>query len=387
MPKVQMRTARTTQLDPAKAAEELISQIGSFRPVFVTMFASRNRDHVALNGALRERLPQGTRFIGASTAGEIDSEGIHQGSVVLSAFGGDLEVGVGLGEGLSSDAMSAGMRACERACRELGVRPEDLDPRRHVGVVIDDGFRNKKEELLLGVLDRNQALVLVGGGASDSEQDPSKQSALVHVDDKVATDAALLAIIRTDVPWRVLRAHWYEPTGDMLTITKVDESRIRALEIDGKPAAQRYAEVIKVPVDKLDYPGPEGFAHRPTAMRVGREYFIRAPWKALPDGSIIFTNLLEEGTEYEVMRAGDPIGMTNRFFQDEVPRRVPSPKAALLFHCSGRMWISHVQGFTDKLSETFKNAPPCAGMNAYFETYCGFIINNTLTSLVFGGAE
>src|SRR5687768_8705931 len=98
MPKVQMRTARTTHVDAVQAAEDLISQIGPFKPVVVTMFASRNRDHAALNAALRERLPPGTRLMGASTAGEIDNEGIHHGSVILSAFGGDLEVGIGLGE-------------------------------------------------------------------------------------------------------------------------------------------------------------------------------------------------------------------------------------------------------------------------------------------------
>src|SRR5262245_462002 len=101
MPKVSMRTARTTKMDAVEAAEDLVSQIGSFKPVLVTMCASRSRDHVALNRAVRERLPAGTRLIGASTAGEIDNEGIHFGSVVMAALGGDLEVGLGLGEGLS----------------------------------------------------------------------------------------------------------------------------------------------------------------------------------------------------------------------------------------------------------------------------------------------
>jgi hypothetical protein len=128
---------------------------------------------------------------------------------------------------------------------------------------------------------------------------------------------------------------------------------------------------------------------RPTALRVGREYFIRAPWKVMPDKSILFTNLLEEGSEYEVMKRGDMIGHTTRFFQDEVPRRVKSPQGALLFHCSGRHWIAMGMGLEEQLSNTFRDAPkfPVAGMNVYFETFCGFSINNTLTSLVFGSSE
>jgi hypothetical protein len=39
------------------------------------------------------------------------------------------------------------------------------------------------------------------------------------------------------------------------------------------------------------------------------------------------------------------------------------------------------------LSRTFASAPPCVGLNVHFEIYCGFHINTTLTSLVFGRSE
>src|SRR5438270_287459 len=83
-----------------------------------------------------------------TTAGELDRDGMHQGTVVLGALGGDVEVGLGLGKGLGRDAISAGGEAMRRACEDLGVKPSDLDRRRHVGLVIDDGARGKKEELL-----------------------------------------------------------------------------------------------------------------------------------------------------------------------------------------------------------------------------------------------
>ncbi|MCK8498924.1 MULTISPECIES: FIST signal transduction protein [Myxococcus] len=385
MAQVKMQTARTTLTEPAAAAEDLLSQLGSVKPVLVTMFASRNRDQHALNRAVRERLPPGTRLIGATTAGELDNTGIHEGSVVLSALSGDVEVGLGLGTQLSVDAITAGQNAIKRACEDLGVRQQDLDPRRYVGLVIDDGFRYKKEELLLGILERSQTLVLVGGGASDDNRDPAKQSALVHVDGEVATDAVLVALFRTSAPWAALRSHWYVPTGEKLTITKVDESHTRALEIDGHPAARRYAEILGVKdVKDLEFGTPEGFAVRPTALRVGREYFIRAAWRPQEDGSILFANLLEEGTELELMKLGDMAGMTRGFFTDEMPRRVQNPQAALLFHCGGRMWYAHATNSVAQLAETLKAAPTAAGMNVHFEIYSGFHINTTLTALVFG---
>jgi hypothetical protein len=384
MAQVKMQSARTTLAEPVAAAEDLMRQLGGAVPKLVIMFASRDRDQHALNRAVRERLPEGARLVGATTAGELDNHGIHSGSVVLSALSGDFEVGLGLGSGLSVDAVGAGAAAIKRACEELGVRQQDLDPRRYVGLVIDDGFRYKKEELLLGILEKSQTLVLVGGGAADHEQDPARQSALVHMDGEIAGDGVLVCLFKTSAPWAALRSHWYQPTGEQLVITKVDDSHTRALEIDGKPAAQRYAELLGVGVDELEFGKPKGFAVRPTALKVGREYFIRAAWKPLEDGSILFANLLEEGTELELMKLGDPAGMMRQFFQEELPRRVPNPQATLLFHCSGRMWYASATNTVKELADTLRFAPPAAGMNVHFEIYSGFHINTTLTVLAFG---
>ncbi|UJR84045.1 FIST signal transduction protein [Sandaracinus amylolyticus] len=385
MARIDLNSARTSERDPERAAEALLTSLGSATPKLVTVFASSDRDHRALNAALRARLPRGTRIIGASTAGEIDRDGIHDGTVVLSALTGDFDVALGLGTDLSADAIGAGARAMQRACDELGVRPQDVDPRRHVGLVMDDGFRFKKEELLLGVLDRNPALTLVGGGANCAEADPAKQTALLHVDGEVVTDAVVLALFRTSAPWAALRSHWYRPTGETLRVTKIDETCTRALEIDGKPAAKRYAELLGVSVDDLEFGKPDGFARRPTALKVGREHFIRAPWKPLDDGSILFANLIDEGVELELMQLDDLAASTQRFFEEELPRRVGGdPTAALLFHCTARDWYAKGKGEHAALSKAFTKAPPAAGLNVFFEIYSGFQINTTLTALAFG---
>lgn len=386
MPSVEMTHARTSARDAAAAAEELCTQLGSTKPKLVVMFASRDRDHAALNREVRARLPKDTRLIGASTNGEIDRAGMHEDSVVLAALHGDLEVGLGLGTGLMLDAATAGDQAIRTAARELGVRADELGSKKYVAIVIDDAMKAKKEELLLGVMAMNQALVAVGGGAADRELDPSKGSAVIHVDGVVADDAVAVALIKTDAPWAAMRSHSYAATGKTLRITKVDETAKRALEIDGKPAALRYAELLDVSVADLPYGNPKGFGSVPTALRVGREYFIRAPLVPLPDNSILFVNMLEEGSELELVKTTDLVESTRKFFQTELPARVPSPRASLLFHCSGRKLLAAVNGQIPQLSAAFTLAPPCIGFNVQFEIYCGFHINSTLTSLTFGAS-
>ena len=383
MPKTRFQSVRTALTDPQAAAEALVGSLDGPEPRLVTLFASSDRDHLALNRALRERLPRGTRLIGATTNGELDRDGFHHGTAVLSALSGDFEVGLGLGRDLGADAIAAGADALRRACDDLGVRPADLDRRKNVGVVIDDGSRFKKEELLIGMHTGSPDVTLVGGGAAVRGLDPVA-APLLHVDGEVVTDGVLLALFKTEVPFAAMRTHWYSPSGETLTVTRVDGSCTRALEIDGRPAAARYAEILGVAVDELEFGLPRGFAARPTAIRMGREYMLRAPWKPLPDGSVLFANLLEEGTELELMRLDDPVESTRRFFAEEMPARVPSPRAALLFHCSARTEFAGAVGRLDGLGATLAAAPPCAGFNVAFEIFNGLAVNTTLTALVFG---
>ena len=383
MPSIDLTPARSTETEPERIAEDLCQKLGAAAPKLVTFYAPRHLDHLALNKALRARLPTTTRLFGASSAAQIDREGIHRGVVVAGALSGDFEVGIGLGTGLTIDAVGAGSAATVKACNELGVRPSDLG-KKHVGLVMDDGFRYKKEEFLIGMLEPNPALVLVGGGAGDAQLDLTKQSALLHVDGEVVSDAVAIVLFQTDARWAAMRSHWYVPTGRTLTITKVDASATRALEIDGHPAAKRYADLIGVGIDELEFGKPNGFATSPTALLVGREYFLRAPWKPLEDGSVLFANLLEEGTELEIMRIGDMARSTASFFEEDMVLRVGKPTATFLFHCSGRQWFADATGKAAALSEAFRAAPPAVGLNCQFELYCGFHINTTLTALAFG---
>jgi hypothetical protein len=383
MPSVDLKTVRTTTPAPTTAAAELVGKLERAlggAPKLAIVFATSTYDQAALGRALRERMPN-TRLIGASSAGEIDHEGIHHGSVVLAGLRGDFEVGVGLGRGLSIDAFAAGESAMASARAQLGAGDDPLDDKRHFGVVIDDGLRFKKEELLMGMLECDPGLNLVGGGATTTSMAPP---AYVHVDGAVATDAALVALFRTDAAWEVMRSHCYEPTGRTLKITKVDESCTRALEIDGQPAAQRYADLLGVSIDELEFGQPNGFSSMPTGIRVGNEIFMRSPWKPLPDGSILFSNLLDEGVQFELMRSVDMIDSTRNFFERELPAKLAKPTATLLFQCGGRAWVAAVQGTSEAMSEVFRLAPSPVGFEVAFEIYRGFAINTTLTVLAFG---
>lgn len=386
MSKVDLETTVSTATSAKEIADELLAGLSGGQPKLVTVFASADRDQAALARELRGRLPRETRLLTSSTSAPISRTGNRRGAVVLSALSGDLEVGLGMGTGLSVDAVAAGASATAKAASQLGARAEDLDLRSTVGLVIDDGPAMKKEELLLGVLDANPGLSLVGGGASDMNPPGMPSEAVVGVDGDVARDGVVVALIKTRAKWAALRHHAYRPTGDRIVITKVDDTYSRALEIDGKPAAKAYADLLGVDdPSELEFGKPRGFAVRPTAMRVGKEYFLRAPWSPLPDGSILFANRITENTELEVMQLGDFGAAASAFLQEELPARVGGrATAALYFNCMGRYFMAEGIGASAAIDAAIAGGPPGCGMNVVFELFNGFQINSTLTALAFG---
>jgi hypothetical protein len=378
-----MSSASSSSKTPEIAAEEALTQLGSFAPKVVFGFIPGPWDQRGYHAALRARLPKGVRLITASTGGEVSNAGLLSETLVLGALGGDLEVGVGYGTGLSRNAAKAGSTAIELAAGQLGTRVADLD--RHYGaVVIDDGYKMKKEEMLLGVLEKNQGLVLVGGGASGYEF--VKGDGFIGIDGEVFADGVVTMLFRSTAPWAALRSHWYEPTGQRVRLTKVDLASRRILELDGKSAGSRWAEIAGVRPEDLTFANPEQCLRWSLAMRVGREHFLRSIAKSMDDDTLDSANMVQEDLELDVMRAGDIVEVTRRFFTEEIQRRVPNPTAALLFDCGARKLYAHLTGRIPELSSTFAAAPPAAGFTVQFETYCGFMINSTLTSLVFGSA-
>ena len=74
----------------------------------------------------------------------------------------------------------------------------------------------------------------------------------------------------------------------------------------------------------------------------------------------MFANMLEEGSELEIVKIADVVESTRRFFESELPARVQSPRAALMFHCGGRKLYAEATGRLPELASVFSAAPPCA---------------------------
>ena len=90
---------------------------------------------------------------------------------------------------------------------------------------------------------------LVGGSAGDGLR--FERTFVIH-GGRAYTDAAVLALAATDLPFRTFRADNYEPTAIKMVVTEADiENRI-VKELNAEPAAQEYARVCGILDDTLD---------------------------------------------------------------------------------------------------------------------------------------
>ena len=379
MATVTLESGTSELLDPAAAADEALAHLGGTTAQVVLGFVAGERDHRAQHAALRERLPKGTRLVTSTVAATVTNAGYRESSLVVGALSGDLEVGIGSGTGLGRDPSKLGADCVANAARELSVRPEDMD-RSFVGVVLDDGSRMKKEEMLLGALERNQGLVVVGGGATKNEYG---QAGFLGVDGEVFDDGALLLLFRTKARWAALRHHAFEPTGQRVRVTKFDGATSRILELDGEPAALRAAKLFDIPPEHMEMRNVPELLKVMFALRVGREFFLRFAFKD-DTNALVSVNWLQEGQELELMRRGNMLTAAQRFMDAELSNRIASPTAALFFDCAARKVSATLGGVVDGVGGTFGAAPPCVGGVVHHESYCGFMVSGTLTALVFG---
>lgn len=320
-------------------------------------------------------------MISSSTCTSITNEGYDKDRVVVGLLGGDLDVGIGWGTQLDKDALSLGTNIIEKAAQELGVRVSEMDRKKYGAIVIDDGSRMKKEELLLGVLEKNQSLIVAGGGAKVEQHG---KPGWMGVDGEVFTDGALALLFHTDAPWAASRYHSYQPLGKRVRITKIDEVRNRIVEFDGEPAAQRWAKLLGVPSEHLTFECLTEVIKWGLALRVGNEYFMRALQKAQDSNELMTSHWIQEGQEFELMREVDTATDTREFLSNTIRGRVSNPTCALFFDCTARKMVADIKGETGALSAAFSAAPPCLGAIVYYESYCSFMVGGTLTSFVFG---
>lgn len=365
-----IQTAFTQEGDAAQAARDLKDKLAAAAPRLVIYFATSTQDLGALAAAMEKAFAPAT-VIGCSTAGEIISGRMLRGAVVAMALGGDVvaDVSVEVVTGLR-----AGGNPIPAAFESFGIRfgapMRKLDPSRHVGIILVDGMTGAEERLMDAIGSATDVL-FVGASAGD---DLAFKSTHVLVRGKALSDAALLAVLRVEKGFSILKTQSFATTGKKLVATKVDEAARTVLEFDGRPAAVAYAAALGVKPEAL----PALFGPHPLGLMAGDEPFVRSPQQVV-NGAVKFYCAIGEGAELEILRSTDIVDETRAALERK--RKVLGGMSGVVnFNCILRTLELQRNGQDQAYGALFADVPT-VGFSTYGEEYLGHI-NQTATMLV-----
>ena len=256
-----------------------------------------------------------------------------------------------------------------------GLKPQ-ADTSNSFGFLLIDGLSVREEPVVRSLQNALGKLPLVGGSAGDGL---GFTRTLVYYDGAFHVDSAVLALVTTNVPFRIFKTQHFVLTERRVVVTAADAQRRIVYEIDGMPAAESYAQFIGTDVQTLD---PARFATQPVLVLVDGTNYVRSIQKANPDGSLTFYCAIEEGIILRGARGVDLIGNLEEAFAG-IRAAIGSPQLVVGCDCILRKLEMTERGLVDRVEQVFRDNN-AIGFSSYGEQYLGVHVNQTLTGIAIG---
>lgn len=363
-----------------KIISDVFEEINQKDSELVLFFCSSRLNQVKISEAMKKKSGEpnfsSAKFVGCTTCGEITPCGFQNHSFTAMSFSSDrMKVGIGIGEEIIDDPISAAKNAVIEAAHQLGTTPENLDEG-YVGIMLVDGTCGVEEYIMLGITRVARRLKIVGGSAGD---DFCFNNVFLHLNHKIYHNAVILVLLKTDIPFEIVSTNSYLPGEKTLKVTKADSEKRVVYEFNGRPAALEYSRAVGVVFRELN---PHIFMAHPLGLHIGENYYLRSPQGVEQDGALKFFSHTGEDTRLTIMKPGNLVSETEKAVR-AVKERLGDISAIVVFNCILR-YIEYEE--ERNIPEIFNilNIAPLCGFNTYGEQCDGLHINQTMTMLVFG---
>lgn len=379
MSELVVRQGCSDRRDAADALGEVREAVGQPDARVVLLFCDASYDLDRLGREIARTIA--CPVLACTSAGQLGAHGYQRGGMAALSLGGPaLSVQTHLLAPLSlcrAEALrvSAAIKEGEPGCAPSSGRS--------FGLLVVDGLSFAEEALTAALYEALGGMPFAGGSAADGL---AFRRTAVYWDGAFRSDAAVLAAVETSLPFRTFRLHHFVPTDRKLVVTACDGPRRLLREIDGRPAVERYSELIGVAPDALE---PEVFGRNPLLLRIGGEHHVRALRAANADGSLSLYCAIEEGLVLTVGSSADPLGALERGL-DELGRHLkqarPDPGAPLHlgFDCILRRLAFEREGQAEEVGRILATHR-VFGFSTYGEQCNALHVNQTLTGVALGG--
>lgn len=365
-----IKTAYSQSESVPEAVQAIQSQLDGFEPHFLLVFASSAYDQSLLCQLLQSAFPE-TQIMGCSTAGEVVSQHLLQGALVVMAFNSEIisDIHLEVVEDLTDKRCLEG--ALKGFESHFGVSLNRIDHRAYAGLVLIDGMSMQEERFIESLGDKTN-LVFIGGSAGD---DLHFQQTHVYANGKAYSQAAVLAVFKPRNGFDVLKTQSFSASERQLVPTQVQTATRTVLAFNDQPAAQAYAEALGVSLCDL----PAFFMRHPLGLMADGEPFVRSPQK-LNGMAVDFYCRIVEGVPLTLLNPLDIIEDTQQALRSKLAEIGPV-QGVIDFQCILRTLQLRQEGKTENYIQLFEKLP-VIGFSTYGEAYLGHM-NQTSTLFFF----
>lgn len=358
--------------DEAAAVAEIRQQLDLDGLKTILFFVSSDYNRQALGDALNASFT--APVFGCSAAGVIGPEGyLQQGLQVTAFYGSSLAVQLEILTPLSQ---------CQTKASEIGrkVDASSLENEfQRFGLLLVDGLSCMEERLVAALHHCLPGVSLIGGSAGDNL---AFQSAYVFANGRFFSDGAVLALIKTDVPFTAFKFQHFVPLKELLVVTAADAETRTVHEFNGEPAALVYGRYLGVEVRDLV---PDIYSRNPVMLKIGTDFYVRSIQRCNDDLSLTFYCAIAKGIVLRLGEAVSPVDAAERAFEN-VRKLIPNPSLIIGFDCILRRLEFEQTGLYGQMGKVLvKNK--VVGFSTYGEQFNGLHMNQTFTGLAVGGSS
>jgi len=371
-----IRRAVTLRTSPAEAAAELHAGLVQAETALVVLFCSPQIAEDTLAEDIAERFA-GVPVIGCTTAGEITPFGYRHGSITGVSFAApDFHAVTRPIADVRGFSVADGRDLVQSCLAELDATERDWPLGQVFAMLLIDGLTTCEESVVSALHRELGPIPLFGGSAGDELTFGATK--VLH-GGKFHPHSAVLVLVATDHPFRVFKTEHFVSSQEKMVITEADPVRRIVTEINAEPAAQEYARMVGLSIDKLT---PMIFANYPVVVRVGNMPYVRSIQKVNEDASLTFFCAIDEGIVLTVAKGLDIAEDLQRLF-DELAADIGPPELVIGCDCILRNLEIRQKGLEGRIS-ALMTTNNVVGFNTYGEQFHAMHVNQTFTGVAIG---
>lgn len=374
------------------AVEEVYSQIKQDNTKLIIYFVPAPYDQQVINDEFRKKIPIKVPFIGCSSLrvkvpsvriiDNITPQGFKEAIVAMSIASDDIRASVRLMKNIKENWKEESKRALIEASKDLGIDPKNTDPQRYFGILLCDAMAEREEYILENLYARSNFLFIGGGSCGKHSLLTGVKPGFIHTREGVFNNAAAIAVVNSDIPFKIDMTTSVVPTNIKVKITKAKDRRV--YEINGKPAAKEYARLLGKPKFMLGTKQIGNywlFTDNPFGIMVKDRAFVRdVAWR---EGNMLMMGCnAKVGEELYLMKRKDILKSTQKMVE-RIKNDLGEISGILAFQCGYRFFEAYREKKAEKLFKIL-NIAPIIGLNSYGEYYGWASLAQTLTVLAFG---